>query len=197
MRQLRLTVAKLKNMATGCTAVVFNRCKTCKHCDGLGFNRSSLIVVLLWCSYRGALLVVSPFFATFASPTLDLRIPTLSFTLISCCSSTRNAYHASNIQTHFLVADEEFLPIKESSVDLVVSCLGLHWTNDLLGAMIQVSISLVFIGLVCVQVGSILMVCPREGVGMVTYPQNIEGADCDIVMAFKCHRALRALGTLM
>lgn len=25
-----------------------------------------------------------------------------------------------------------------SSVDLVVSCLGLHWTNDLPGAMIQV-----------------------------------------------------------
>lgn len=27
----------------------------------------------------------------------------------------------------------------ESSLDLVVSCLGLHWTNDLPGAMIQVS----------------------------------------------------------
>lgn len=25
-----------------------------------------------------------------------------------------------------------------SSLDLVISCLGLHWTNDLPGAMIQV-----------------------------------------------------------
>ncbi|KAL2335806.1 hypothetical protein Fmac_010252 [Flemingia macrophylla] len=57
-----------------------------------------------------------------------------SLDMVQAC---KNAYHASNIQTHFLVADEEFLPIKESSVDLVVSCLGLHWTNDLPGAMIQ------------------------------------------------------------
>ncbi|KAL2320308.1 hypothetical protein Fmac_029277 [Flemingia macrophylla] len=113
------------------------------------------------------------------------------FISLSNFGSTRNAYHASNIQTHFLVADEEFLPIKESFVDLVVSCLGLHWTNDMPGAMIHVSISLVFIGLVCVQVGYILM----GGNGNI--PQNIEGADCDIVMAFKCHRALRALDTLM
>ena len=27
----------------------------------------------------------------------------------------------------------------QSSLDLVISCLGLHWTNDLPGAMIQVS----------------------------------------------------------
>ncbi|CAD6268049.1 unnamed protein product [Miscanthus lutarioriparius] len=41
-------------------------------------------------------------------------------------------------ETHFVVGDEEFLPIKESSQDLIISCLGLHWTNDLPGAMIQV-----------------------------------------------------------
>ncbi|RVW64972.1 putative methyltransferase, mitochondrial [Vitis vinifera] len=44
-----------------------------------------------------------------------------------------------SIETSFVVGDEEFLPIKESSLDLVISCLGLHWTNDLPGAMIQVS----------------------------------------------------------
>lgn len=27
-----------------------------------------------------------------------------------------------------------------SSLDLVISCLGLHWTNDLPGAMIQVCV---------------------------------------------------------
>ncbi|PNX90918.1 Sam-dependent methyltransferase, partial [Trifolium pratense] len=42
----------------------------------------------------------------------------------------------------FVVGDEEFLPIKENSVDLVISCLGLHWTNDLPGAMIQSMLAL-------------------------------------------------------
>jgi SAM-dependent methyltransferase len=36
-----------------------------------------------------------------------------------------------------VVADEEFLPFAEGSFDLVVSCLSLHWTNDLPGALIQ------------------------------------------------------------
>ncbi|XP_020223334.1 putative methyltransferase At1g22800, mitochondrial [Cajanus cajan] len=65
-----------------------------------------------------------------------------SYDMVQAC---KNAYHASNhraVETHFLVADEEFLPIKESSVDLVVSCLGLHWTNDLPGAMIQSRLAL-------------------------------------------------------
>lgn len=36
-----------------------------------------------------------------------------------------------------VVADEEYLPFAEGSFDLVVSCLSLHWTNDLPGALIQ------------------------------------------------------------
>lgn len=32
---------------------------------------------------------------------------------------------------HFVKGDEELLPLKERSVDAVVSCLGLHWVNDL------------------------------------------------------------------
>ncbi|KAL0383385.1 UNVERIFIED_CONTAM: putative methyltransferase, mitochondrial [Sesamum calycinum] len=47
-----------------------------------------------------------------------------------------------NVETSFVVADEEFLPVKESSLDLVISCLGLHWTNDLPGAMIQSRLAL-------------------------------------------------------
>jgi len=34
-------------------------------------------------------------------------------------------------------AEEEFLPVKEGSCDAVISCLGLHWVNDLPGAMVQ------------------------------------------------------------
>jgi NADH dehydrogenase [ubiquinone] 1 alpha subcomplex assembly factor 5 len=36
-----------------------------------------------------------------------------------------------------IVGDEEALPFADASVDLVISTLGLHWTNDLPGALIQ------------------------------------------------------------
>jgi SAM-dependent methyltransferase len=37
-----------------------------------------------------------------------------------------------------LVADEERLPFADASLDLVVSALALHWTNDLVGTLIQI-----------------------------------------------------------
>ncbi|HWA62425.1 MAG TPA: methyltransferase domain-containing protein [Caulobacteraceae bacterium] len=37
-----------------------------------------------------------------------------------------------------LVGDEERLPFAEASLDLVVSALALHWTNDLVGTLIQI-----------------------------------------------------------
>lgn len=37
-----------------------------------------------------------------------------------------------------LVADEEALPFADASVDLIASTLGLHWTNDVVGALIQI-----------------------------------------------------------
>lgn len=37
-----------------------------------------------------------------------------------------------------VVLDEERLPFAEQSLDLVVSTLGLHWTNDVVGALIQI-----------------------------------------------------------
>jgi SAM-dependent methyltransferase len=36
-----------------------------------------------------------------------------------------------------LVADDERLPFAAGSLDLIVSTLGLHWTNDVVGALIQ------------------------------------------------------------
>jgi SAM-dependent methyltransferase len=36
------------------------------------------------------------------------------------------------------VLDEERLPFAAASIDLVVSTLGLHWTNDVVGALIQI-----------------------------------------------------------
>lgn len=37
-----------------------------------------------------------------------------------------------------VVADEEFLPFAEGSLDLVLSNLSLHWVNDLPGALVQI-----------------------------------------------------------
>ena len=37
-----------------------------------------------------------------------------------------------------LVADEEWLPMRAASLDLVVSALSLHWVNDLPGALVQI-----------------------------------------------------------
>ncbi|MCE7999333.1 MAG: methyltransferase domain-containing protein [Rhodobiaceae bacterium] len=37
-----------------------------------------------------------------------------------------------------IVADEEFLPVKPGSLDLVTSALSLHWVNDLPGALLQI-----------------------------------------------------------
>lgn len=37
-----------------------------------------------------------------------------------------------------LQADEERLPFADESLDLVVSTLALHWTNDLVGALVQI-----------------------------------------------------------
>jgi SAM-dependent methyltransferase len=41
-----------------------------------------------------------------------------------------------------LIADEERLPFKPDSLDLVVSSLALHWTNDLIGALVQARLAL-------------------------------------------------------
>ena len=35
---------------------------------------------------------------------------------------------------HFVQGDEEHLPLAPGSVDVIVSCLGLHWVNDVPGA---------------------------------------------------------------
>ncbi|XXG60569.1 hypothetical protein AAC387_Pa04g2438 [Persea americana] len=66
----------------------------------------------------------------------------MSYDMIKFCRDTEANVSDDNIETFFMVGDEEFLPIKESSVDLVISCLGLHWTNDLPGAMIQCRLAL-------------------------------------------------------
>ncbi|XP_066243216.1 arginine-hydroxylase NDUFAF5, mitochondrial isoform X1 [Saccopteryx leptura] len=56
----------------------------------------------------------------------------------------------TEIPTVTVLADEEFLPFRENTFDLVVSSLSLHWVNDLPGALEQIRYVLkpdgVFIG---------------------------------------------------
>ncbi len=44
----------------------------------------------------------------------------------------------TNIGGPVLAVDEEFLPFREHSLDLVISNLSLHWINDLPGALAQI-----------------------------------------------------------
>lgn len=39
---------------------------------------------------------------------------------------------------HSILADEEYLPFKDESFDLVISNLSLHWVNDLPGCLVQI-----------------------------------------------------------
>ncbi|KAF8025172.1 hypothetical protein BT93_F2113 [Corymbia citriodora subsp. variegata] len=66
----------------------------------------------------------------------------MSCDMIQQCKEREQDKSDKNIETLHVVGDEEFLPMKESSLDLVLSCLGLHWTNDLPGAMIQCKLAL-------------------------------------------------------
>ncbi|XP_006865704.1 PREDICTED: NADH dehydrogenase [ubiquinone] 1 alpha subcomplex assembly factor 5 [Chrysochloris asiatica] len=56
----------------------------------------------------------------------------------------------TEVPTHSVLADEEFLPFRENTFDLVVSSLSLHWVNDLPRALEQIHYVLkpdgVFIG---------------------------------------------------
>ncbi len=60
-------------------------------------------------------------------------------TLINCDISPAMAEIARTSNRRPTIAgDEEFLPFKEQSLDLVISNLSLHWVNDLPGAFAQI-----------------------------------------------------------
>ncbi|XP_022888059.1 putative methyltransferase At1g22800, mitochondrial isoform X2 [Olea europaea var. sylvestris] len=65
-----------------------------------------------------------------------------SYDMVKLCKESEQDLPNKNVETSFIVADEEFLPVNECSLDLVISSLGLHWTNDLPGAMIQSRLAL-------------------------------------------------------
>ncbi len=60
-------------------------------------------------------------------------------TLIGCDLSPAMARRSGG---PCLAADEEFLPFAGGRFDLVLSCLGLHWVNDLPGTLLQIRTAL-------------------------------------------------------
>ncbi len=58
--------------------------------------------------------------------------------LVQCDLSPRMARLAAVNGCASVVADEEWLPFKDASFDLVISCLSLHWVNDLPGTLVQI-----------------------------------------------------------
>ncbi len=55
--------------------------------------------------------------------------------LVSCDLSAEMVQGAPGLQ---VVGDEETLPFGDGAFDLIVSCLSLHWVNDLPGTLVQV-----------------------------------------------------------
>lgn len=72
-----------------------------------------------------------------------------------------------------VVLDEERLPFAEASLDLVVSTLGLHWTNDVVGTLIQIRRALKADGLF---VGAFL-----GGATLTELRQSLTAADIEIL----------------
>ncbi|MBC8159138.1 MAG: methyltransferase domain-containing protein [Alphaproteobacteria bacterium] len=56
-------------------------------------------------------------------------------TLVQCDLSRPMAERAGGLG---VVADEEALPFANAGFDLILSCLSLHWVNDLPGALVQI-----------------------------------------------------------
>ncbi|GAA0166703.1 hypothetical protein LIER_21799 [Lithospermum erythrorhizon] len=71
-----------------------------------------------------------------------LTMMDMSFDMLRTCRDAEKTLPETTVETSYIVGDEEYLPLQERSMDLVISCLGLHWTNDLLGAMIQSRLAL-------------------------------------------------------
>jgi len=59
-------------------------------------------------------------------------------TLVQCDLSPAMAGRAAANGNPTLAADEEWLPFAAASFDLVLSCLSLHWVNDLPGTLAQI-----------------------------------------------------------
>ncbi len=58
--------------------------------------------------------------------------------LVQCDLSPSMSKRAAQNGHLTVTADEEWLPFADGSFDLVLSCLSLHWVNDLPGSLLQI-----------------------------------------------------------
>src|SRR5687767_9310473 len=69
-----------------------------------------------------------------------MRRMTLNINVSKKKTSNMNKYLLNNllVKPIRIVGDEEFVPFKAKSLDLIFSSLSLHWINDLPGTLIQI-----------------------------------------------------------
>jgi SAM-dependent methyltransferase len=72
-----------------------------------------------------------------------------------------------------VVLDEERLPFAPQSLDLLVSTLGLHWTNDVVGALIQARFAL--------RPGGLFMAALLGGATLTELRQSLVGAEAELL----------------
>lgn len=72
-----------------------------------------------------------------------------------------------------LVLDEEQLPFAAQSLDLVVSTLGLHWTNDVVGTLIQARFAL--------KPGGLFLGAILGGTTLTELRQSLVGAEAELL----------------
>lgn len=72
-----------------------------------------------------------------------------------------------------VVADDERLPFADASLDLVVSNLGLHWTNDVVGALVQARHAL--------KPGGLFLAALLGGVTLRELRQSLVAAESEIL----------------
>lgn len=72
-----------------------------------------------------------------------------------------------------VVLDEERLPFAPASLDLLVSVLGLHWTNDVVGALVQARLAL--------KPGGLFLGAFFGGVTLTELRQSLVAAESDIL----------------
>jgi SAM-dependent methyltransferase len=72
-----------------------------------------------------------------------------------------------------VVLDEERLPLAPASLDLIVSTLGLHWTNDVVGTLIQARFAL--------KPGGLFLGAILGGTTLTELRQSLVGAEAELL----------------
>lgn len=59
--------------------------------------------------------------------------------LKKCIRTNTMMEPGKNFPVHYVHCDEEYIPLKQKSVNMAISCMNLHWVNDLVSCFRQVN----------------------------------------------------------